>query len=377
MAVFLTILEWTILSISIIYFVLILWFLMGWLKLGKQPPLVRRKHFSTQVTIVLPVRNESAQIGNCIQQLLAQDYPKHLYEIIVVNDHSEDNTLAQAKTYANTLLKVLDLKEEQGKKAALNHGITQAKGALIVTTDADCVMDENWLSHLVGYYEQYRPKLITMPVLYKENNTLFGQIQSLEFLSLIGISLAAVENKTAMLCNGANLAFEKEAFMAVGGYANNNNIASGDDVFLLHKMKKQFPNEIKALRHKEVAVYTHPQPTLKSFMEQRVRWGGKAKHYRDGFTIITSAIVLTFNLCLFIGLLFYPFYLKIGMALLVSFSLKCIIDFLFLFLVASYYGKSRLLSLFLVEELLYTFYVILVALKGLLTTNRWKGRIIG
>ena len=96
-----------------------------------------------------------------IQQL---NYPAHLFEVIVVDDFSDDATVATAKQHAG--VKLIELKEtlkekiNSYKKKAIEVGVEQAAGDFIVTTDADCAVPANWLRNFASIIEQQKPKLI-------------------------------------------------------------------------------------------------------------------------------------------------------------------------------------------------------------------------
>ena len=101
-------------------------------------------------------------------------------------------------------------------------------------------------------------------------------------MTLQGITGASVYKKFHSMCNGANLAYEKKAFNDAGGFEGIDNIASGDDMLLMHKIQKIYPDRIKYLKSADVVVQTQPQETLKDFMNQRIRWASKADKYPTG-----------------------------------------------------------------------------------------------
>ncbi|MEM7038037.1 MAG: glycosyltransferase, partial [Bacteroidota bacterium] len=191
------------------------------------------------VSVIVPARNEAANIAACVKAVMAQDYPAARFELIVVNDHSEDATRDLAEEAAGIAgnFRVLDLEKAQGvayKKAAVAAGIAAAKGEIILTTDADCTMGPGWISAMVA---QFRPEvgMVSGPVLL-ESETTFGHFQALEFMGLIAVGAGAIEAGTPNMCNGANLAYRKAVFEEVGGFAGIDHIASGDDELLMHKI---------------------------------------------------------------------------------------------------------------------------------------------
>src|SRR5213075_2078285 len=122
-------------------------------------------------------------------------------------------------------------------------------------------------------------RFISGPVKLEEGNSLFGKMQVTEFASLIGTGAASIGFGMPNMCNGANLAFEKAAFVAVNGYAGNDKIASGDDEFLMHKIHSQFPGSVCFLKNPKAIVRTNVQQSLSGFLSQRIRWASKWKFY--------------------------------------------------------------------------------------------------
>lgn len=356
------------------YSILILYFIYGWLK-GKTFK-KDKKPFLTQVSIIVAARNEQHSILPLLQDLTAQQYPGNLFEVIVMDDSSEDNTLSIAKELAqkHNNIRVLNC-SSKGKKEAISEGILNSQGDLIITTDADCRMSDKWLSSIVSFYELNKPEMIIAPVCLNGNEGFFEKMQSLEFLSLSGITGASALNGKPLLCSGANLAYTKKAFLAVDGFKGGGQTPSGDDMMLMIKFKKAFAGKIGYLKSEEAVVYTAPQKTVKDFFNQRKRWISKNRYYNDSFISFCAWIVLLFNgsISVFLPLTI----LNKGFAeiLVISFSLKLFIDFLFLFLTASFFKRKTLLWLYLPAQLLYMLYVPIASIAGFTGKFTWKGRI--
>ena len=206
----------------------------------------------TRITVIIPARNEEKNIPACLDSLCKQDFPKDLLEIIVADDHSTDNTAAIVNRYTDQGISLLSLEKEMSgvdvrggsKKAALAAGIKKASGTLIVTTDADRIFPQLWLSTLVAFYEVNKPVFIAAPVKFSSEQNALHIFQSLDFLSLQGITAASVFSRFHTMCNGANLAYEKKAFEEAGGFAGIDQIASGDDMLLMHKIYLLHPDKV-------------------------------------------------------------------------------------------------------------------------------------
>ena len=262
------------------------------------------------------------------------------------------------------------------KKKAIQTAIGQSKGSLIITTDADCRMGATWLTTIVAFYEEKRYKMISSPVAYDEEKSFFERSQSLEFLYLIGLGASTIGNKQPSTCNGANLAYEREAFYEVGGFQGIDDLASGDDELLLHKMAARYDNHIGFLKNRDALVYTHAKPNLKEFLQQRKRWASKSTRYKNKSIIVLGVFIWFFNLSILLNLVagvFYTDYLKI---VLVQLLLKILVEFLFLMDVTKFARRRSLLFLLPVLNVLHVLYIIYIGVAGNSGKYNWKDRMV-
>lgn len=356
--------------------------LRRWLVWQRMPNQAIPAYFSptTPVTVIIPVRNEAEHLPHLLRDLARQNYPMQLLQVLVIDDHSEDNTLALAKAtqapYTLTVLELSNYVNQRGKKAAVQLGVQQATGELLMFTDGDCRVGPEWLRAYAHLYGTDHPCFISGPVCFSPTPTAFARMQLVEFASLIGIGGASIGMGKPNMCNGANLAYTKEAFTAVGGFAGNEHIASGDDEFLLHKVDKSFPGRVNFLKNSEAIVYTEPRKSLVSFVQQRVRWASKWKSYRNVPVQLVALCVFVVNLLLFLAI---PALLWWGLSLevfLAAYLAKFVIDFLFLETVLRFMRRRAYLWYMLPLQLVYVPYVLVTALLGLTGRYRWKGRTI-
>ncbi|MFM2224435.1 MAG: hypothetical protein RJA07_637 [Bacteroidota bacterium] len=339
--------------------------------------------FSTKVSIIIPARNEEKNIEHLLQDILAQNFPSDLIEIILVDDHSEDETYHVAERFLQQqikikfqLLKLSDAgKIEQAyKKKAIDFAMQKTTGKLIITTDADCRLHENWLRNIVSHYEKTNHKMIAAPVKYYYDNSFFQQFQALDFIGLMGITGASIRKGFYNMCNGANLCYEKDAFIAVNGFKGNDNISSGDDMFLMHKIAERFPNQISFLKNNEVCVATHPKESVKEFLHQRLRWTSKSTSYSDKRITAILVMAYLFNVSivfnLFAAIIFHPFIY----IFCIQFISKFIVEYLFLRATSKYFNQSELMKIFIPAQFVHIVYIVSVGLLGQLKTFDWKGR---
>lgn len=336
---------------------------------------------SVFISVIIPVRNEEYTIHNLLDYLKAQLYPPENLEIILVDDHCTDKTIEIAGLHGIENLKIFKLPESTiGKKAALTMGIRHSKGELILTTDADCQMGCNWLRSISSYYTKYKPVMILSPVIpmfsymngYKRA---LENVLALEMYSLLGVTAGSTAINQPVMCNGANLAFAREALQDIEQTYTASATASGDDMFGMMELKKKYPGKVHFIKSKEASVYTHIVSGVRPFLMQRGRWASKARFYRDPTIVFTALTVFITNVMLLLALLYgifnhqyTPFVLLLAM--------KSAVDFPLLYGVTSFFNKKKLMYWFPVAQSFYFIYVCIAVLYGTIMPNVWKGRRI-
>lgn len=330
---------------------------------------------TTRFSVIIPARNEEKNIGTLLSTLEHQDYPRHLYEVIVVDDHSEDRTAAIVNRFAGTKLISLDGEERNSyKKYGIEKAIEISSGDLIVTTDADCTVKKHWLSSIASFHETTNAGFIVAPVVFNNKDSILEKFQVLDFLSLQGITAASVHRKMLSMCNGANLIYKKKLFEAVNGFTGIDQIASGDDMLLMHKIAKKFPEQIRYMKSQSTIVTTAPMSTWKEFFNQRIRWASKATYYEDKKIFLVLLLVYLFNLSLLVlfvaGFWEYNNWIALGLLLL----LKTVVEWIFISRVASFFHKRKLLFFFPFFQPLHILYTVFAGLISQFGKYEWKGR---
>ena len=376
------ILYWLFLIIASVYALMIFTCTISWLTVN-QIKFSNTKKFNTRVSVIIAARNEENAIGDCINDLINQNYPKELFELIIVDDASNDATLQLVeniiKCNSGVNIKLIKLADDptitSPKKRALSEAIKIAGGTLIITTDADCRMGCKWLSAMVSFYEQNSSKMIIGPVNFYGEQNIFQKMQSLEFTNLIGITGATAFLNQPVMCNGANLAYEKEAFMLKKGFENIDTKASGDDIFLMLKFKKMFnSNSIHFIKSKEALVYTSPKTTVSEFLNQRKRWASKSSSYRDFGVIILAACVSLFSISIIFSLGLSFFSNKFTELFFIMTGIKYFTDFTFLLAISFFFEKKKLLWLVILQQVLYPIYVVTIGIAIQFSGYKWKDR---
>jgi cellulose synthase/poly-beta-1,6-N-acetylglucosamine synthase-like glycosyltransferase len=299
-----------------------------------------------------------------------QDYKRELFELIIIDDNSSDSTREIASGYKNIKnIKVLR-NPESGKKKAIRTGVEACAGELVITADADCRAGRGWLKNIVSFYAGHKPEMIIGAVGMRGTDGFFQSFQQLEFMSLQGITAGTALTGSPVMCNGANLAFTRESYLVHAENMRYDKV-SGDDVFLLHSIKKLKGNRIMWLESEESRVSTFTSETTSSFFRQRARWISKAGAYTD-FDTISLAIIT------FVAVMLQPFLIIAGifnpeflLVLPAAILLKSIPDYLILQNTTSRYGNRNLMKWFLPSQILYTFYVLTLIPKAIISGNRW------
>lgn len=335
---------------------------------------------STRFSIIIPARNEEKNIAACLQSIAQLNYPKDLFEVIVMDDFSTDATVATAQQFP--FAKVIELqtllneKINSYKKKAIELGIAASTGDYIVTSDADCMVPANWLRNFAFLIQQQPTVFIAAPVAMKEESSAIKVFQSLDFLSLQGITAASVGAGFHSMCNGANLCYSKEAFYKVDGFTGVDHIASGDDMLLMHKLYKQYPNEVHYCKAADSIVLTEPVETVAAFFRQRIRWASKADKYDDQRIFAVLLLVYLLNVWLLV-LAVSCFFISTNLQLLLlALSVKTIAELVFLIPAARFYQKTNLLLWFPFAQPFHIVYTVVAGWLGKFGSYEWKGRTV-
>lgn len=365
--------TYIIIGFALCYGLLVIYYWQGWRSVpGYIPGAIKPQ---TKISVIIPARNEEENIAALLQALEKQTYSSSQFEVIVINDHSTDNTAAIVKQYpAVRLLQLTADNINSYKKKAIETGIAAASGALIVTTDADCVPPPKWLETIAAFKEETNAVLIAAPVTINCNSSLLQVFQAMDFMVLQGITGAVVHNNQLSMCNGANLAYAKKAFEAVNGFTGIDNIASGDDMLLMHKIVTQFPGRVQYLKSKEAIVPTAPVKTWSAFFKQRIRWASKAAKYNDKRIFPVLLLVYLFNLSFLVTTIAGFRNSQYWLLLLAIWIFKTAVEFPLFGSVADFFDKRWALKFFFFFQPLHIFYTIISGLFGQFGSYEWKGR---
>jgi len=360
----------TFIVILIIYYITILWLSYGFTKIvayefsGLTP--------INKFTIVVPFRNEADNLPLLLDSFSKLNYPNDLFEVILVDDESEEQFAVSGFQFSIRIIKN-NRASNSPKKDAITTAMQLVKSDWIITTDADCVVPENWLLTLDNYIQNHNVSMIAGAVTYDCKNTFLHHFQQLDLASLQGATIGSFGIGKGFMCNGANLAYTKSLFEDLNGFSGNDTIASGDDVFLLQKAIARFPDRVHYAKSKNNIVTTKPLDNWKPLFHQRVRWASKTTSYQSTFGKGLGLIVFAGNLCWVLGLGFVIIGLLTLKTILFIFIVKFFIDSSLLYKANRFLTNNKIHYL-LLSSLLYPFFSIAVALYSLVGKYEWKGR---
>ncbi|AXG69652.1 beta-monoglucosyldiacylglycerol synthase [Kordia sp. SMS9] len=366
-----------LLFVGVSYALLILSLNYGFTKLPIQKKQVTET--KTVFSVIIPFRNEAQKLPKLLQSIKELHYPKDKVSFWLVNDESEDDSVKIIEKFCREnptwKLQILQNKRvsHSPKKDAISTAISKIKSDWIVTTDADCMLPTFWLAAFHQKIAAENPKMIAAPVTYTTTISFFSYFQLLDFLSLQGTTIGSFGAGFPFMCNGANLAYQKAAFLEVQGFSGNDNIASGDDVFLLEKFIQKWPKKVVYLKSKNAIVNTFPVASWKAFVSQRVRWASKSANYNLRTGKFVGIIVLLMNLlcCLLPFLVFTAISWRFLFAV---FMFKIVLDSVFLLQTLQFTQQKIKPVYMLMSACIYPYMTIFIFCKSLFSTYTWKNR---
>lgn len=332
------------------------------------------------VTVIVAFRNEENRVNQLLECLVKQTYPVEFLKIICVDDDSTDSTFQHLESWSNRYPHIQVMKPSskwshyKGKKRLLQSAIDRTDSEWIVTTDADCLMDKEWLTELMKL-STYKA-CISGPVKFTSDDSIFQNAQQLEFSSLVGVGLSCIGLRKPLMCNGANFAFRKEAFLEVKGYEGNEMIASGDDEFLMHKIQQRFPGKVGASLDKKSIIRTAPNETWSQFYNQRKRWAGKWGKYQLSYVNLLALWVFVYQLVLLFSIPLYFLGWCSSDLVLGLWMARVFWDFFYLQIVTGFLSIRFNIVIFIGIVVLYPLYAVWFGLVARQGKYQWKGRNI-
>lgn len=332
-----------------------------------------------KISVVIAARNEENSIVSCIESILKNNFPVLNYEILIVDDHSQDTTVQKIRQLDSENIQILQ-NFKTGKKSALTCGLQQAQYDIILCTDADCKVPKNWLyNHSVFYKNNPNKKLCVGFVLPDISHSHLSRFQWLDYAATMAMTIVGHKRAGFYLGNGAHLSYRKSAFFAVGGYESDGHVASGDDIFLIKKVAEKFSNSIGFIKNKDSIVHTQPEKSWVNLWQQRKRWATKSSHVKDKKVTLVQAWIFIFVLLCILTLMYGFVTLDISLILvgLILFSVKISTDYFFLYYLAKYFNVLESMRFFLISSTVYIYHILKSGFMALRPSEyQWKDRVV-
>lgn len=355
------------------YFLLILAFIIGFGRLENNT-INHESHIT--FSVIIPFRNEAKYLPGLLDSISKLAYDTSLFEVLLVDDGSTDNSIQIIESFKQQFpqLIITVLKNNRysnsPKKDAISTAIKHTTHNWVISTDADCIVPQQWLKSYSDFINTYNPNMVVAPVSFIPEIAFLKQFQHIDFLSMQGATIGGFGMQQPFMANGANLAYKKELFLKLNGFENNNTIASGDDVFLLENFIAYKKEKTLFLKDRNALVTTFPVETWRALINQRKRWAAKATHFSNVFTKIVGVLVFLANCSAILSMLMLVY----NYNFIWLFLLKVTIDTVLIFKTSKLYQHNIAIAAFLKTIVFYPFFTAFVALSSLTTTFEWKGR---
>ncbi len=335
--------------------------------------LKREKIFEPTVTVIVAARNEEKNILACLRSLNLIDYPSEKIEIIIVNDHSSDETENIVNEYikGKNQFRLLNAPEAKGKLIgkinAIAFGIENSSGEIILMTDADCAIPETWVKETVSYFTEDVGIVAGFTILKAKNN--FEGIQTLEWTFLYGIASGAAFHGFPLTAVGNNIAFRRIAYEQVGGYTNIP-FSVTEDYILTRNILNKTGYKLKFPLNYNTLIQSLPCPNWKQFFRQKQRWIiGGIDMVAIGYLVFGIPFALTI-------MLLVNLFLSNEMIWLSILFFKTLVELIFVTYPLRKFRKIAYLKYFPSFAIFYFFYVLFTPLVAVFTKKiTWKDRV--
>ncbi len=366
--------AWVFISLGILYCAIILYFYIGLFRIKS----VNQKNRLT-VSVLVPARNEARNIEACLESLRNQTYPNDRFEVVVIDDHSTDETAQVVEKFISDKPNFRLLHHRNNgsqptyKKQALNFAIQSVSSEIVMTIDADTIAQPFWVESMISQYDSRTGMVAGLVTFAREmEESLFHKMQTLEFAGIVFCGVGGVGNKNPLICNGSNLSYRMQAFRDAGGYEGNLHLPSGDDDLLLQNIHKNTDWKVRYSVAYETVNYTRPAKHLKSFLNQRARWASKSLHYPSKMLFPVLFSIYLYYALIFILLPFTVAGLFPVKFYLAGLLLKIVPEFLVMVKSMAVLRRRNLLLLFPLAQFFQVPYILYAGLMGFLNKFSWK-----
>ena len=330
---------------------------------------------ASPVSIIICARNEQPHLAGCLRSVIAQNYPRELMQVIVVNDASTDSTALVADTALEDSgidYRIISNPSRKGKKHSISHALRFARHELIVLRDADTyTLSCDWLRQIAAGHESNGGLLIG-PVAIKNEPGILAALQALETAVLSVVTGGSAGLGKPFLCNGANLAFPRTVFKRAGGYESHSHLVSGDDIFFLEDVKKLKNVPVTFLKSPDAIVHTYPLRKVGQVLMQKARWASKFRYNPNPLNLWVAFFIFAVNAAFLFavaGLFVRPVHRD---ACLIFICLKLAADFILLWIASQFIKPAPAWWRTAVAAACYPVYACAVAVLAIFVKPVWK-----
>ncbi|MBZ9628882.1 glycosyltransferase [Psychroflexus sp. CAK1W] len=370
-----------------IYLAYILWMTLGLTRFLKQKPL-QFKTPKTKFSIVIPMRDEAENLPALFRSISELSYPNSLFEIIVVDDASRDDSWKLVRAFQAHYREIKiylvsglpDRVTQAGsegkftpKKNAIHKAISLSSYPYILTTDADVLLPAYWLESYDSRLQQTDTDLVAGGVVVAKSTSFLSRYQHFDMLSLQAFGLGSFARRQPVICNGANLCYKKQAYVDAEVNRGTAHIASGDDVFTLQSFREK-GFVIDYMSNPESVVWTKALESFGELWQQRRRWARKTTSVDSWYMKGVGTLITLMQLALVLSLILGFWHQAYFGFLVNAFVLKFILDGWSLSRMAKLQNLGFCWMDFLKVSLVYPFFTLFFSLTSLYGKFDWKGR---
>ncbi len=350
---------------------------MIWLGLGLKrslPPKGASKEGAMEpISIIIAARNEENNLARLLTSIAQLEPIEAEYEVIIVNDHSTDESLEILKKWEGQFgIRVIDFQDRLpgfvGKKAALQKGIEAAKYDILAFTDADCKLPPTWLKEISRVMDEETDYLLGYSTIYRSDADSDLRMENFERSVYYILAAAGIAHRKPITASACNMVYRKSLFEKSGGFEGISEIRSGDDDLLLMKM---MPNIRKAYynpsRYMQVDCYE--ERNFETMHNKRIRQASKFKHH-PRYVQLLSVMFFIYFAMFYAGIISF-FFTGGDLILLGTLTLKFIFELMLSQKHLSHAKKTHIGILYFVYLVAFPVQYIYYAIRGTLGKYKW------
>lgn len=321
------------------------------------------------ISVIVAARNERDLVGKCLQSLLDQTIP---VEIILVDDGSEDDTVAVVESFGDAIT-LIHLEFGQGKKAAIEVGVLAAQGDILLFTDADSTVLPKWAETMRKEFTE-EVAFVAGPVSVDIGPRFFDRIVALEWAGLMGAVAGAIGIGIPVNCSGANIGYRKSVFNDVYKLKGLAHLSSGDDELIMQRIASKTKWKVAFTTSKEAIVTTRAPKTAKEFMSQRIRWASKGAFYGRNWHVAMSWGQKLYFLSIPVLAVASFWIPEVRLPFLIGLAVKISTELLMLSQSTDFYDRKSLLKDYLLAFPYQVGYILWAGAVGYFGSYVWKSR---